>query len=318
MASIITVTPNTSVDHIVELERIYPSKVLRSDAMRIFPAGKGVNASRALSCLKRKSLCTGFVSSQFADLFEFNESGYMRSAFTRVVGEERCNITLFEKRTELTTHITSPGFSVNAHDLENFYETLRSVVTSDAVVLIAGSLPAGCGSYGDIIRFVSGIGARVIVDASREYIADCVSACPYMLKPNLEELEWISGTAFDAGDHLAIVCACRELLCRGIEAIAVSLGAEGLIYISQASGHYYYHVCLPEDIRCVSHSTVGAGDCVAAALCVGVAEGDCPENFLKNAIALSAANMYAPGPGVCPEEEFFRLLRHVELCCVKA
>lgn len=319
MAKIITVTPNTALDNIIEVERIYPSKAIRSESSCVFPAGKGVNASRALLTLGVCSVCTGFVSADFSDFFSFADQDCISSDFITVTGPARSNITIFEHTSHQTTHITSSGFKVDEYMIAKLCEKISELAESGDIVLIAGSTPNGApfDAYKKMSDAVLGAGARLVLDASREYIGGCAGVVPFLLKPNLEELEWICNASFDPEDHIAIVCACRELLCSGTRNVAVSLGAQGVIFVSADFPHEYFYVVVPEQNLEFNHATVGAGDCLAAGLMAGFLRGAQPEDFLTDAVALATSNMFAPGPGVCPRNDFERLRAKVQIDLIR-
>ncbi|GAA3818695.1 hypothetical protein GCM10022380_41780 [Amycolatopsis tucumanensis] len=52
---IVTVTPNPSLDHTVEVDALRRGEVLRAGPSRLDPGGKGVNVARALAAHGRKT-----------------------------------------------------------------------------------------------------------------------------------------------------------------------------------------------------------------------------------------------------------------------
>ena len=59
-----------------------------------------------------------------------------------------------------------------------------------------------------------------------------MEALPYAVKPNLEELEELTGRTLP--DEAAILAAVQDLIDRGIGCIAVSLGPDGAIFAEGA------------------------------------------------------------------------------------
>src|SRR3546814_11070573 len=105
MAKILTLTLNPALDLTVELARLEPGQVNRSDAMHSHAAGKGVNVAQVLADLGHTLTVSGFLGADNAQAFEtlFAQRGFV-DAFIRVPGETRSNIKLAEPDGRLTAH----------------------------------------------------------------------------------------------------------------------------------------------------------------------------------------------------------------------
>ena len=80
-----------------------------------------------------------------------------------------------------------------------------------------------------------------------------------MIKPNRVELEEYAGIDYRSSDE-EILNLARELLGRGIDTVAVSMGKSGAMLIRNG-----FEVKCPA-LAVKAHSTVGAGDAMVAAL----------------------------------------------------
>lgn len=109
MAKILTLTLNPALDLTVELARLEPGQVNRSDAMHAHAAGKGVNVAQVLADLGHTLTVSGFLGEDNAQVFEtlFAQRGFV-DAFIRVPGETRSNIKLAEQDGRITTS-TAPA-----------------------------------------------------------------------------------------------------------------------------------------------------------------------------------------------------------------
>ena len=115
-------------------------------------------------------------------------------------------------------------------------------------------------------------------------------AAPDLLKPNLEELEQLTGNHPES--DAAILDACRPLLARGTALVAVTLGGEGAVLVSR--GGAWRAQALPVTVQ----STVGSGDAFTAALALGLQRGMETEQLLALAAAAGAVNAMTGGTDV--------------------
>ena len=104
----------------------------------------------------------------------------------------------------------------------------------DAIVVFAGSLPKiglSKEKFMDMIRYVQQKGAVVALDTTALTAQQIVDLKPWIIKPNQEELEDMTGKK--ASSYEDIVAIAREIIDKGIENVVVSLGADGLIGINK-------------------------------------------------------------------------------------
>ena len=87
MARILTLTLNPALDLTVELSRLEPGQVNRSDTMHTHAAGKGVNVAQVLADLGHQLTVSGFLGEDNLQAFEtlFARRGFVE-AFIRVSG----------------------------------------------------------------------------------------------------------------------------------------------------------------------------------------------------------------------------------------
>lgn len=99
----------------------------------------------------------------------------------------------------------------------------------------------------------------MLLDADGELFRNSLAASPDMIKPNRVELEEYAGIDYRASDE-EILGLARELLGKGMETVAVSMGKSGAMLVRKG-----YEVKCPA-LSVKAHSTVGAGDAMVAAL----------------------------------------------------
>ncbi|NUR79138.1 MAG: 1-phosphofructokinase, partial [Dermatophilaceae bacterium] len=113
---------------------------------------------------------------------------------------------------------------------------------------------------------------------------------PHLIKPNHEELAELVDHDLPTLGHVRD--AARELVAGGIEVVAVSLGGDGALLVTDgASAHARATITAPL-------STVGAGDCMLAGLLHGLSAGLDPADALMTGVRWGAAAVTLPGSRV--------------------
>lgn len=190
MAKILTLTLNPALDLTVELARLEPGQVNRSDAMHAHAAGKGVNVAQVLADLGHTLTVSGFLGEDNAQVFEtlFAQRGFV-DAFIRVPGETRSNIKLAEQDGRITD-LNGPGPMVDAAAQQALLARLEQIAPGHDVVVVAGSLPRGVSPQWlqALIARMKALGLNVALDTSGEALRVALAAGPWLIKPNTEEL----------------------------------------------------------------------------------------------------------------------------------
>ena len=173
MAKILTLTLNPALDLTVELSRLEPGQVNRSDAMHTHAAGKGVNVAQVLADLGHQLTVSGFLGEDNLQAFEtlFAKRGFV-DAFIRVPGETRSNIKLAESDGRITD-LNGPGPLVSAAAQQALLERLERIAPGHDAVVVAGSLPQGISPQWlqALIVRLKGLGLKVALDTSGRGLA---------------------------------------------------------------------------------------------------------------------------------------------------
>jgi 1-phosphofructokinase len=306
-AAIITVTLNPAIDQTVALETLRPGHVHRARAVSFHAGGKGVNVASCLADWGLTCRATGFLGAANASVFEalFSEKGIV-DGFVRVAGETRTNIKLTHDGD--TTDINLPGMTVDAAALERLTLSLLSQVEPGAIVLLAGSLPAGAEPdvYARLAASLKPVGAKILLDTSEAPLAAALAgaALPAWIKPNRAELEAFAGQTLPT--MASLVEAAEALRRRGVGTVVVSLGAEGSLFV----GAQVLHAALP---AARVASTVGAGDAMVAGIIAALAAGADFETTARLATAFAVAKLGQPGPNLPPREAVLHLAEQVRI-----
>lgn len=288
---IYTVTLNPALDKTVEIPNFTIDSVNRITAMRTDPGGKGINVSKVIGKLGGRSIATGILggSTGKAILAALEKMG-LKGDFHFVEGETRTNLKVVDKEGHTNTDINEPGVTVSEDILKSVLEGLLKKAGEKDIVVLSGSLPKGApkDTYGTWVKALRETGAKVILDADGELLAEGLKSSPYLVKPNNHELSRIMGRTLETKEELT--GAAREIMDQyGIEKMVVSLGGDGALYITGDTTIY------AEGLKVPVGSTVGAGDSVVAALAFAKETGMSLEETVRLSTATGAANVMCSG-----------------------
>ncbi|UCJ18298.1 1-phosphofructokinase [Pseudomonas sp. MM211] len=301
MARILTLTLNPALDLTVSLDTLQPGAVNRSLGMSSHAAGKGLNVSQVLADLGHKVTVSGFLGQANAAPFEqlFQRRGFI-DAFVRVPGETRSNIKLAE-RDGCVTDLNGPGPEVDAAHQQQLLDQLEQIAVGHDAVVVAGSLPRGVTIewFGALLRRLVSLGLPLALDTSGAALRAGLTAEPWLIKPNEEELAEACDLASASPERLDD--AIRELQEGGIKHVLLSRGAQGADWFGP---HGVLHA-QPPQVEVVS--TVGAGDSLLAATLHGLLSDWPAERTLRLATAVAAQAVTQIGFGIHDRQQLARL-----------
>ncbi|HWM01912.1 MAG TPA: 1-phosphofructokinase family hexose kinase [Actinophytocola sp.] len=281
---ILTVTLNAALDITYHVDTLVPGATHRAQPAGSRAGGKGVNVSRVLRQLGHDTLVTGFAGGDpgraiRADL----AAAGIREELVEPGVPARRTVTVVSLRDGTATAFNEPGISPSIEDWTWFVGRYHELAARADVVVLSGSLPRGLPDH----LYAQLIGATrtpTILDTSGQPLLEGVAARPRLVKPNADELAETTGEA----DPLT---AARRLRERGADAVVASLGAAGLVAVTESGT---WRATVPEPVH---GNPTGAGDACVAALAAGIAAGASWPAMLADAVALSAAAVARPLAG---------------------
>ena len=289
---IVTLTPNPSLDRAITIPDLRRGEVIRATSSRVDPGGKGVNVSRALAAQGDETVAVlpsgGPEGHMMEDLLA---KAAVRAATIPVDGSLRMNISVLEPD-GTTTKLNEPGPTLTDDSVARLLATTLASAGPGGWVVGCGSLPPGApvDLYATLTSDAHAAGLRVAIDSSGTPMTHAVAARPDLIKPNHEELEELVGRRLDTLGEVRE--AASRLVADGIETVAVSLGGDGaLLVTNDAFVHANATITTPL-------STVGAGDCMLAGLLHGLSRGVPPADALAAAVTWGAAAVTLPGSRV--------------------
>lgn len=286
---ITTVTANPSLDRTFFVPAFAIGRLHRATRVMSEPSGKGVNVSMALQAagIPTKAVLPigGTTGHELSALLDRAGLRHVDVAIGEAI---RSNVSIIADD-GTTTKVNEPGPTLSPAEVE----ALLGAAKGEAGEWLAwcGSLPLGF----ETSALVEGIsrarahGARVALDTSDAALSAVLDQprnhLPHLLKPNLEELATVSAHQITSPEDAAKAAA--ELVRRGVEAVLVSLGADGAVLVR---GDVVLHGVAP--VRSVLN-TAGAGDALLAGF---LAAGDVePAEQLAEALRFGAAAVQHEG-----------------------
>jgi 1-phosphofructokinase family hexose kinase len=204
------------------------------------------------------------------------------------------------------TELNEPGAAVDESILSEFFELTRQETAGSEIVVITGSLPPGCpeGTYRDLMNALDG--KKCILDTEgKELELAAKGARPYLIKPNLRELETTLG--IELRTIRAIRDAALLFIRLGVELAVVSMGEMGAMYVSEKK------TLFAPALRIEAKSTVGAGDAMIGGMLMGYEKtGDMAKAF-RYGIAAGAASVMTEGTQLIVRSDFEKLLAQVKV-----
>ncbi len=309
---IITITLNPAVDKTVEIADFEVGNVNRVSSLRYDAGGKGINVSKVIRSLGGNSKAVGILGGNAGNFIkDYLDHIGIDNDFHFIKRETRTNLKVIDPSKKTNTDINEPGPEVSGEDMTTLKRKVLGDLGKDSVVVFSGSVPVNVdkGIYGEWITAAKQKGALTILDADGELLKRGIAAGPFLVKPNIHELESFFGTEIQdirQGEKLA-----RGLLEQyGIEQIVVSLGAKGAIFINRD------YSMLAHGMNVEVKSTVGAGDSMVAALAYSLERGDDFEKAIRLAVAAGTANVMTSGSQAAEYQTIVELEKQVTMECI--
>ncbi len=309
---IFTVTPNPALDRTLTVPHIVFNEMVRATALRLDWGGKGFNVSRALQALGTASVAMGFAGGATGQTLErgLNDAG-IATDFVHVVGETRTNTVITDVTAKCYVKVNETGPTVQAHELTAFLDQARERVCPGDMWILSGSLPPGVPSdfYARLIALVRTNGAKALLDSSGEPLRLGCAASPYLVKPNGVEAEGVTGQEINS-DADALNAA-EFFLHQGMELVALSLGANGLLLASRERAAWV------KPPRVQTRNPVGAGDALLGGIAWALERGLPLEEVARWGVAAGTAAAMREGVSAGTRAEVEALYEQVRVDQVK-
>lgn len=189
---ITTVCMNPSFDKTATVEKLTQGEVNRLKDVRVDLGGKGLNVAIVLTRLGVKANCVGCLgegnATEFNHLIAKEKVSF--EAFM-LPGDVRTNLKLYDESVKIITEFNEPGPAMDEKQLEGFLKLLEVKAEESDYAVLSGRLPVGCNTdtYQRCLQTLQG--KKCILDSAGEPLLHGIKEKPYLVKPNLPEIESI-------------------------------------------------------------------------------------------------------------------------------
>lgn len=304
---IITVTLNPGLDYVLQIDEIALKETQRAQNSRLYAAGKGINVSRMLARFGLQTSAWGFVGGINGDRFKnILESEGITSNFIPCKGETRMNVIITELKSYNQLRIGAKGPQISHEELATLCQRIKNLPEEVEFVHFGGSLPQGIPDniYCELIKIVQEQNVRCILDTSNDALIEGIKANPFLIKPNLHELEQITGKKLENLDDIKKE-AC-DIVKSGVKNVVVSFAKEGALLVNEKT---IVQALTPKvDVK----SKIGAGDSMVAGLIYGFYKNMSEEEVLKHGIAFGTAAVITTGTELAYKDDIINLLKEIK------
>lgn len=260
---ILTVTPNTALDHVFEVERYVPGARLRALREAECIGGKGNLASAFAADFGARSVSLGFAAGKNGRrLIELLRERGVRADLSPAQGETRRIVVVVDQQRHGQTWLMPETLRAYREGERDLVKRITRWLPKASWLALCGSLPPGCSPllYRRLTELAHARQVAVLIDSRGRPLALALAAGPQVVKVNREELEGTFGEKISSEPALA--SALRRLIAEGVDLAVCTLGAQGAMAMTSETGLRI----LPPAVN--MRSSAGSGDAFTAALLV--------------------------------------------------
>ncbi len=309
---VLTVTLNPAIDKTVTVPNFSVGRDFREDAIFVCAGGKGLNVSRVLKCLRINNIATGFRGGPCGDHISqmLNEEG-VRHDFCKVAGNTRTSLTVIDPSLNTITRVLERGPQITRKELKAFRKKFLSLLKHCRCVIFSGRNIPGAPDffYADLITAAKRKKIITVLDSSGRPYELGLEKRPFMVKPNLAEVEQVEGK------HILSVQkvkqAAFDFYRLGIQIVAVTMGSRGAVVFDGKE------MVLAKPPRVKRRSPVGCGDAFIGGFIASRIRNESFVESVRMAVACGAANALSMNPGFIRPSAVREILKKVKIKKIK-
>jgi 1-phosphofructokinase family hexose kinase len=290
---IYTLTLNPAVDRELTVPAMEFDSVLRASGARVDFGGKGFNVSRLLKGLDAASTAVGFLGGRAGELLQDGlQSLGIGTDFVWVPEETRTNVSIVTEAHDHYIKVNEKGPLITDAKQKELLDKIDLLAKPGDWWVLAGSLPPGVPNdfYARIVNLLNGHEANAILDTSGESLQLGCAEKPYLLKPNAEEAQALTGLPMDTPAEIA--AAATKVCELGAQNVVISMGKAGAL-LHTAEGTWLIH-----SPKIKEKNPIGAGDSMVGGLVWALTQGIALKEALGWGVASGAATASLSGTEV--------------------
>ena len=156
------------------------------------------------------------------------------------------------------------------------------------ILVMAGSIPDVMPQtmYMDIMKHLQGRNLKIVVDATRDLLANVLPFHPFLIKPNNHELGEIFGVEIREKED--VVTYAKKLQERGARNVLISMAGDGAVLVAEDGSVYQAEAPKGKLIN-----SVGAGDSMVAGFLAGYLEHGTYEKAFQMGVCTGSASAFS-------------------------
>jgi 1-phosphofructokinase family hexose kinase len=281
------------VDRELTVPAVAYDSVLRASEARVDYGGKGFNVSRLLRSLGAASTAVGFLGGRSGELLRsgLQELG-IGTDFVWVPGETRTNISIVTESHDHYIKVNEKGPLVDIAKQEELLAKIDAITRPGDWWVLAGSLPPGVEDdfYARIVQVLNRHEARAVLDTTCESLRLGCAQRPFLVKPNAEEAQALTGLPVGRPEDIARVAA--DIRRMGAQNVVISMGKAGAL-LHTGDGSWLIGTPKVEE-----RNPIGAGDSMVGGLVWALTQGLGLKECLGWGVASGAATASQGGTEV--------------------
>jgi tagatose 6-phosphate kinase len=312
---IFIVTLNPCIDKTVYIRKNEVGKIISADKVEIIAGGKGNNVARVLKKLGTKNISLNLLGGNYGRIIEdcLKKEGIIYKPFW-IKRSSRTVITILENNLRQTAYV-EPGPYVSDTEKEKIIELFTNIINENKseikLLVLSGSIPSkNCNDiYKIMIEIARKKKIRVVLDSRGEALKIGLAARPFLIKPNIKELEEILKVKLNSNvkkDVNNLVNYVKELN-KYADIVALTMEDEGSI-ISNGKNIYK---ATPPRIKVIN--PVGSGDSFIAGFVYGINEGFNFLDLIRMATAAGVANVSMWSAGSCGRKQIMKFIDKIKV-----
>lgn len=306
---IATITLNPSVDISYNFDDFYFNEVNRCNNYFKTAGGKGINVTRVLKELNCNVIATGFIGGNNGLFIENElESLSIPNQFTKIYDNTR-NCIAINNSDGSQTEILETGPTISEKESNSFLDLITKFFDNNYINVISasGSLPKGLNVayYNKLIKLANERNIKFVLDTSGEYLSEGIKASPYLIKPNIHEIEQLFNVKITSELELrSILYKLKEF---DIKMIVVSLGNDGSIALCDDK---LYRINIPK-VKVIN--PVGSGDSMIAGIISEINKNSSFEEILKVGNTCGILNAISKKTGCIDLNKYNEIYKKVKI-----
>jgi len=282
--TIVTITANTALDHVLAVDRFAPGSRLSLMAETESIGGKGSLVSAFAVDLGVRSVALGLAAGENGRrLAKLLKARSVVTDFSPAEGETRRIVVVVERSGHRQTWLVPQTLYATAKGIRHLRERMVRWLRNSSWLVLSGSLSPGCSArlYHTLTHQAHACGARVLIDASGPPLKYALEGKPDVVKLNRQELEQTVGRRIP--NIYSLVARLRRFVNQGAELAVCTLGADGAVATCRDRAWR----CIPP--RIAAGSSAGSGDAFTAALLTAREQGADWQEALRWGTAVGTA-----------------------------